>query len=137
MPFHAYDEGNLNWLAAFEAEPATYAMALRVWPQEVKAGTVDSLEAQRRLRKGYTDALAGFISKHGLAEPKTILDIGCSVRGAESPPGNATLPPLAWARLRAGFRATLRDTSLAPPPPTRGRSASPRARCPRPSRRRR
>ena len=27
MPFHAYDEGNLNWLAAAEAESATYAMA--------------------------------------------------------------------------------------------------------------
>ena len=30
-PFHAYSEGNLNWLAAFEAESATYSMALRVW----------------------------------------------------------------------------------------------------------
>jgi hypothetical protein len=25
-PFHAYSEGNLCWLAAFEAEPATYSM---------------------------------------------------------------------------------------------------------------
>lgn len=82
MPFHAYDEGNLNWLAAFEAESATYAMALRVWPQEVKAGTLDSLEAQRRLRTGYTDALAAYVKQHGLPEPKEILDIGCSVRVA-------------------------------------------------------
>lgn len=80
MPFHAYDEGNLNWLAAFEAESATYAMALRVWPQEVKAGTCDSFEAQRRLRAGYTDALANYIKTHKLAEPKEILDIGCSAR---------------------------------------------------------
>lgn len=30
VPFHAYDEGNLCWLAAYEAEPATKAMGLRV-----------------------------------------------------------------------------------------------------------
>ena len=33
-PFHAYAEGNLCWLAATEAESATYSMALRVWPKE-------------------------------------------------------------------------------------------------------
>ena len=32
-PFHAYSEGNLNWLAAYEAESATYSMAMRVWPE--------------------------------------------------------------------------------------------------------
>jgi hypothetical protein len=32
--FHAYDEGNLNWLAAFEVESATYSMALRTFPNE-------------------------------------------------------------------------------------------------------
>lgn len=30
QPFHAYEEGNLNWLAAYEIEPATYAIAVRV-----------------------------------------------------------------------------------------------------------
>ena len=29
-----YDEGNLNWLAAFEVEPASDVMALRVWKTE-------------------------------------------------------------------------------------------------------
>ena len=29
-----YDEGNLNWLAAFEVEPAGDVMALRVWKTE-------------------------------------------------------------------------------------------------------
>lgn len=32
--FHAYDEGNLNWLAAFEVESATYSMALRTFPDQ-------------------------------------------------------------------------------------------------------
>ncbi len=31
VPFHAYEKGNLCWEAAFEAESATQAMALRVW----------------------------------------------------------------------------------------------------------
>jgi hypothetical protein len=42
-PFHAYSEGNMCWQAAFEAEPATMAMALRVWPK-------DELTAQVRHR---------------------------------------------------------------------------------------
>jgi len=30
VPFHAYEQGNLCWEAAFEAESATHAMALRI-----------------------------------------------------------------------------------------------------------
>uniref|UniRef100_A0A6N2LUW6 Uncharacterized protein n=1 Tax=Salix viminalis TaxID=40686 RepID=A0A6N2LUW6_SALVM len=37
-PFHAYDEGNLSWLAAAEAEPATMSMVRRAIPN---ASTVD------------------------------------------------------------------------------------------------
>ncbi|XP_035823974.1 CMV 1a interacting protein 1 isoform X3 [Zea mays] len=32
-PFHAYDEGNLSWLAAAEAEPATMSIAKRAIPE--------------------------------------------------------------------------------------------------------
>ena len=32
--FHAYEQGNLCWQAATEAEQATDAMALRIWPEE-------------------------------------------------------------------------------------------------------
>ena len=126
MPFHAYDEGNLNWLAAFEAESATLAMALRVWPQEVKAGTCDSAEAQRRLRAGYTDALASYIKTHGLAQPKQILDIGCSARSLSSH-GVPT----------ASCRKQSLPVQLKPNALSFRRSASPPARCPRRSRRRR
>ena len=34
QPFHAYDQGNLNWLAAYEVQPASYAMALRTFKTE-------------------------------------------------------------------------------------------------------
>jgi len=71
VPFHAYDHGNLCWQAAYEAAPATYAMALRVWPQ-------DSLtwpEAQARLRGSFHQVLA----QYGPDSVRDILDMGCSV----------------------------------------------------------
>ncbi len=71
VPFHAYDAGNLCWPAAFEAEPATYAMALRVWPQE----SLTWEEAQARLRGSFHQVLA----EYGPQEVRDILDIGCSV----------------------------------------------------------
>ncbi|MEL7071606.1 MAG: class I SAM-dependent methyltransferase [Cyanobacteria bacterium J06581_3] len=71
VPFHAYDEGNLCWPAAFEAESATYSMALRVWPNEDLTWQV----AQDRLRNSFHDVLA----KHAPASVQNILDIGCSV----------------------------------------------------------
>jgi ubiquinone/menaquinone biosynthesis C-methylase UbiE len=71
VPFHAYDDGNLCWLAAFEAAPATYSMALRVWPDE----NLSYQEAQERLRASFHAVLA----EHGPKTVKDILDIGCSV----------------------------------------------------------
>jgi len=71
VPFHAYDRGNLCWQAAFEAEPATYAMALRVWPQESLTWQV----AQERLRSSFHQVLA----EYGPAEVHDILDVGCSI----------------------------------------------------------
>jgi ubiquinone/menaquinone biosynthesis C-methylase UbiE len=74
-PFHGYDQGNLNWLAAFEVEAATEAMALRVWKEETELTPVD---AQNRLRRGIFDAIQTFTAEHKCCEPKDILDIGCS-----------------------------------------------------------
>ncbi|MBD2112087.1 MULTISPECIES: class I SAM-dependent methyltransferase [Cyanophyceae] len=71
VPFHAYSEGNLCWQAAFEAAPATYAMALRVWPQEELSWQT----AQARLRHSFLEVL----DQHGPAEVTDILDVGCSV----------------------------------------------------------
>ena len=71
VPFHAYDQGNLCWPAAFEAESATYAMALRVWPDEGLTWQA----AQDRLRGSFHEVLA----QHGPAHVQDILDMGCSV----------------------------------------------------------
>lgn len=70
-PFHAYDQGNLCWQAAFEAESATYSMGLRVWPQE----DLTWQAAQDRLRSSFHHVLA----QHGPTTVQDILDIGCSV----------------------------------------------------------
>jgi ubiquinone/menaquinone biosynthesis C-methylase UbiE len=70
-PFHAYDQGNLCWDAAFEAESATYAMALRIWPQD----NLTWESAQDRLRSSFHKVLAQTITR----PVERILDIGCSV----------------------------------------------------------
>ncbi|MCG6941640.1 MAG: class I SAM-dependent methyltransferase [Thiohalocapsa sp.] len=71
VPFHAYAQGNLCWLAAFEAAPATYAVAARLWPQE--SLTPDASHA--RMRGGFLRIL----DEYGPGEVRDILDIGCSV----------------------------------------------------------
>lgn len=71
VPFHAYEEGNLCWKAAFEAESATYAMGLRVWKNE----EITWQEAQQRLRSSFHQVLAEY-SPDNVTD---ILDIGCSV----------------------------------------------------------
>jgi ubiquinone/menaquinone biosynthesis C-methylase UbiE len=71
VPFHAYAEGNLCWTAAFEAESATYAMALRVWPQEDLAAD----QAHDRLRSTFHETL----DRHIPGDVVDVLDVGCSV----------------------------------------------------------
>ena len=79
QPFHGYDTGNLSWQAAFEVEPASDAMALRVWKTETE---LTPMQAQTRLRMAILDAVAAFARQHNLhtaSAPTSILDIGCSV----------------------------------------------------------
>lgn len=71
VPFHAYTDGNLCWQAAFEAEPATHAMALRVWKDEPLTWQV----AQDRLRGTFHAVLA----QHITTPVQDILDVGCSI----------------------------------------------------------
>jgi ubiquinone/menaquinone biosynthesis C-methylase UbiE len=71
VPFHAYDQGNLCWKAAFEAYPATQAMGLRVWKDE----KLTPQEAHERLRGGFLQILEQYTP----SEVKDILDVGCSV----------------------------------------------------------
>ncbi|BAZ45711.1 hypothetical protein NIES4102_27370 [Chondrocystis sp. NIES-4102] len=71
VPFHAYDQGNLCWQAAFEAASATYSMALRVWKDE----DITWQAAQQRLRHSFYQIL----EKYTPATVTNILDLGCSV----------------------------------------------------------
>ena len=70
--FHAYEEGNLNWLAAFEVEPATFSMAMRVWPNE--EGLTPPV-AQQRLRSSAYDQIKAYIGGKSVDD---VLDVGCS-----------------------------------------------------------
>ena len=71
VPFHAYEEGNLCWKAAFEAESATYAMPLRVWKNEALTWQ----EANKRLRENFYQVIDDYVS----STITDILDMGCSV----------------------------------------------------------
>ncbi|MFM1800199.1 MAG: hypothetical protein RLZZ117_2477 [Cyanobacteriota bacterium] len=123
--FHAYNAGNLCWQAACEAEQATDAMALRVWPEE----SLEPEAAQARLRQAIYEALAPC-----LPVPVTrVLDLGCSVgvgtealrlwlQARQAEPVRAEgldLSPhmLAVARVRAEERAVAAESSSAPSPP--------------------
>lgn len=77
VPFHAYDEGNLCWKAAFEAAPATESMALRVWKNEDLTPEV----AKARLRNSFLEVVAEYLPE----QMNDVLDIGCSV-------GMSTMP---------------------------------------------
>jgi hypothetical protein len=70
VPFHAYDEGNLCWQAAFEASSATLSMALRVWPKE----DISWQTAQERLRSSFHQVLG----EYSPSNVQDVLDIGCS-----------------------------------------------------------
>lgn len=86
VPFHAYDAGNLCWQAAFEAESATYSMALRVWPDEALTWQA----AQDRLRSSFHQVLADYLTQ----PVNHALDIGCSV-------GISTLTLHRWLQQRS------------------------------------
>ncbi|XP_078446295.1 uncharacterized protein LOC144715238 [Wolffia australiana] len=73
-PFHAYDEGNLSWLAAAEAEAATIAIAKRAVPN----ASIE--EANDAVRGKWLDAIEQHINTHSPnARINDIIDIGCSI----------------------------------------------------------
>ncbi|EYU30785.1 hypothetical protein ABFS82_08G207300 [Erythranthe guttata] len=74
-PFHAYDEGNLSWLAAAEAEAATMSMVRRAIPN---ASSLD--EANQIVRGNWLQAIETHHNQYsGYSSIQDILDIGCSV----------------------------------------------------------
>ncbi|XVF16882.1 hypothetical protein REPUB_Repub10bG0069600 [Reevesia pubescens] len=74
-PFHAYEDGNLSWMAAAEAEVATMSMVRRAIPY-----ASSNEEATQELRGNWLQAIEQHHVKHsGNAIIENILDIGCSV----------------------------------------------------------
>ncbi|GAX79902.1 hypothetical protein CEUSTIGMA_g7342.t1 [Chlamydomonas eustigma] len=75
-PFHAYDEGNLGWLAAFEVDMATMAVGLRCFGK--MDPTISPTSAFERLAGGATNTLKAYYQQHNLQPPENIVDVGCS-----------------------------------------------------------
>eukprot|EP00210_Caulerpa_lentillifera_P005325 g5088.t1 len=69
--FHAYNEGNLCWLAAFEVESAFEILCLRSAPDSCK----EAKEARALLSKRVLDC----IQERARSKVSSILDIGCGV----------------------------------------------------------
>ncbi|MEM7555522.1 MAG: class I SAM-dependent methyltransferase [Cyanobacteria bacterium P01_A01_bin.84] len=65
--FHAYEEGNLSWRAAFELESAARAVHAKIW-QDAGAG------GDAKLRQSYHDIL-----QQKIEAPQDIVDFGCGV----------------------------------------------------------
>jgi ubiquinone/menaquinone biosynthesis C-methylase UbiE len=67
-PFHAYENGDLSWQAAFELEVAARTVHAGIWQD---AGA----QGDAKLRQSYHDILKAQIS----SQPQAILDVGCGV----------------------------------------------------------
>ncbi len=65
--FHAYDEGNLGWMPAFEVDVAAQAVHARLWPEEGRRGDL-------RLRQEYHQVLQAHLPQ----APRVSVDLGCS-----------------------------------------------------------
>ncbi len=97
--FHAYDEGNLCWQAACEAEQATASVALRVWKEE----PLSPEAAQARMR----DAIFAAIEPSLTGPVHEALDLGCSV-------GISTLLLKDWIEAHQGHPVRVSGLDLSP-----------------------
>eukprot|EP01025_Chloroclados_australasicus_P051665 TRINITY_DN6025_c0_g1_i2.p1 TRINITY_DN6025_c0_g1~~TRINITY_DN6025_c0_g1_i2.p1 ORF type:complete len:369 (+),score=19.70 TRINITY_DN6025_c0_g1_i2:24-1109(+) len=71
--FHAYEEGNLSWLAAFEQKSATYSTSLRTFKKE----NISPVNAFIKVRQPVVDMINKFKSDNDCREIIDVLDIGC------------------------------------------------------------
>jgi len=72
-PFHGYDEGNLNWLAAAELEASTESMSSGYFSD------VDPKGGAARMRQTFASNIEDYAATHGVRPMKQMLDMGCSV----------------------------------------------------------
>lgn len=68
--FHAYDEGNLSWKAAWEVESASRAVHAQIWSKNDGDVNGDCM-----LRESYSKVIQEQLE----TAPKIILDLGCGV----------------------------------------------------------
>ena len=72
-PFHGYDDGNMNWKAAHEAEAATLSIGAGYWDN------IDPYTAQEWLRGNVSKNIQNYIDETYVKNPKQVLDVGCSI----------------------------------------------------------
>jgi ubiquinone/menaquinone biosynthesis C-methylase UbiE len=97
--FHAYDQGNLCWDAACEAEQATASVALRVWKHE----PLSPEDAEARMREAIFAAIAPSLT----GPVRDALDLGCSV-------GISTQLLKTWLEARQGQPVRVSGLDLSP-----------------------
>jgi ubiquinone/menaquinone biosynthesis C-methylase UbiE len=75
QPFHGYDEGNLEWKAAVEAEAATITVSANYWKN------THYQHAENWLRQNASNNIITYLMKYnrGCCPVNEILDIGCSI----------------------------------------------------------
>lgn len=74
-PFHAYENGNLSWDAALEADLAARAVHATVF--DPLRNELDP-EGDRKLRESYHEKLKGFLAAPRCRPPASVVDIGCA-----------------------------------------------------------
>ena len=72
QPFHGYDEGNMNWLAAQENEAAALSMSANYWKGLL------ALDSEQWVRYNVTKNVRNYLRQNELVDPEYILDVGCS-----------------------------------------------------------
>lgn len=72
--FHGYDEGNMNWKAAYECKSATDSISANYWTEIPIETSIQWL--RRNITKNIREYYA---MVNRTVEPMTILDVGCSI----------------------------------------------------------
>lgn len=81
QPFHGYDDGNMNWLAAQENEAASLSMSANYW------SGVCAIDSEKWVRNNISYNVKDYIKYYGFCgrlddfavnSVKNILDVGCS-----------------------------------------------------------
>lgn len=70
QPFHGYENGNMNWDAAFENEASTLSVSSNYWDDIVPT------DAAIRMRSAFHDSIKNYQKNYAIS---SILDVGCSV----------------------------------------------------------